>query len=78
MRDVTGNSFKISLIIDYMEGDLRVFLKYILITYVQNIIHSRTIAISQAHIKCYMKMMVDAISYMHSNWILHRVNFIII
>ncbi|XP_070712411.1 cyclin-dependent kinase 7-like, partial [Pempheris klunzingeri] len=60
LHHVMGDSLKISLIIDYMEGDLR------------NIIHSRTIAISQSHIKSYMKMMVDAISFMHSKWILHR------
>eukprot|EP00299_Pterocystis_sp_00344_P012501 c6008_g1_i2.p1 GENE.c6008_g1_i2~~c6008_g1_i2.p1 ORF type:complete len:381 (+),score=75.10 c6008_g1_i2:480-1622(+) len=58
---VVGSSLdKIYMVMEYMEHDLKVLMD------------SMKQGFAQSEVKCLLKQLLQAIDYMHSNWILHR------
>ena len=60
LLDVYSTSQNLHLVFEYCEYDL------------EKVIQDPTVVLTPGYIKCYMKMLLDGLNCLHSNWILHR------
>ena len=66
IKDVFGHKSNVSLVFDFMDTDMEVLIK------------DTSLVLTPANVKAYTLMTLKGLEYLHTNWILHRVeNYII-
>jgi len=65
ISDVFGHKSNVSLVFDYMDTDMEVLIK------------DTSLVLTPANVKAYALMTLKGLEYLHNNWILHRVLFLI-
>lgn len=65
LLDVFGQKSNVSLVFDFMDTDLEIFIK------------DDSIVLTPANIKSYLIQTLLGLEYLHSHWILHRVSVLV-